>query len=783
MNWILVTLLFASNLAFASGRFGQLVFTFDSDRAISVREFTGSSAVEIHFSRTSPEELEKINYYDDALVKRAIITDLGPSGAKLKLYLRDGALKATVSQFNEPYRVAIDIFDRNFRTEVDPATGLPLITENSPSFASSSNSAPSYDSFVQSPMTSGTSPKIFRPSQRSDKNIPSESYSDNSQKRMLVSPSPNSGSKSVSAYFKEQMSQIDTGRGRSWDSFPPYIYPLQTAIYQGRENPAGFRKTLKERGLSEGQAMAEYALKLFNFGHEKRALAAYQQVLRNEPLVFDEDPLHLWALAEIHFGTGNQTLASEYYSALISKHPSSGLAVLAQIRLLDVKAIYAINSNSSRSLKDLIPSLKKINPRGNSEITLMLSLREAFWNSPEKELDIKAIPAITDKDFQRLSTHYPNHESAKTGFLAASMVMKHLISSPWNKDTADFAKEYFSKFSGKSGKPYAPQLEAQLTDKLDNLLRNLAAEQKYLETVEAFESIPSNIKGIESRPVTAWALAESYRNLGKFKEALPHYEQTANKADMGITKLKASLWSAIIAGSMFGELTDEAMTPAKVGTYKKKSAFFDEQASRIWSKLTPEDQRKVAVGYKRVLEENAVSPIVLKTPPKILLSQWTDSLSTTLDPTTADTGTGTWESNFSASSSLVKFLKSLATRFTELGLENERAQSIALMQKMTPKDFGDDNEAKVVWANELSQLADDYRKANRYLDSGRLYTEVAQKSENWERKSEALYKGGLLLYRAGRKDEAIAALRDASQDGSNLFYQNLAKERLNQLEQ
>jgi tetratricopeptide (TPR) repeat protein len=755
MNWIIIlitSLLGICDIANASSRFGQMVFTFDSKRSVSVREFTGNSAIEIHFSKTSPDELEKINFYDDALVKRAIITDLGPSGAKLKLYLRDPSLKATVSQFLEPYRVAVDIYDRNYRTEVDPTTGLPLVPENRVSFSSTDNHSPRYDRFVGNSLSSGSSPNVFTRSPSTNPKSYTGHTEESPDKRMLVSPTASSNSKNISTYFKEQMSQVDAGRGKSWDAFPPYMYPLQTAIYQGRSNPAGFRKTLKQRGLSEGQAMAEYALKLFNFGHEKRALMAYQQVLRKEPLVFDEDPLHLWSLAEIHFGTGNQTLAGEYYTALISKHPGSPLSVLSKIRLLDIKALYALESNSSDSLKDLVPSLRKISSRGNSEIRLMLALREAYWSQPKKVDSKGYMPPLSESLYQTISTHYPNYESSKTGFLGATLVLNHLLNTPWSKDTSDFANEYFDKFSGKSGKPYTTILQANLTTKIENLLINLATDRKYLEAVETFESIPTNIKGIEANPVTSWALAESYRNLGNLKKSLPHYEQTASKADLGLAKLKASIWSAIISGSLVSELTDEALTPSKVQALKRKAAFHDEQASRIWNKLKPEDQKKFAVG-------------------------------TRLDPTTSDTGPGSWESNFSPTGSLIKFLKSLASRFTELGLEKDRATSIALMRKMKPVEFGDDIEAKLTWANELTQLADDYRKANRYLDAGRLYTEVAESSQNWERKSEALYKGGLLLYRAGRKDEALAALRSASQDGSNLFYQNLAKERLNQLEQ
>ena len=101
---------------------------------------------------------------------------------------------------------------------------------------------------------------------------------------------------------------------------------------------------------------------------------------------------------------------------------------------------------------------------------------------------------------------------------------------------------------------------------------------------------------------------------------------------------------------------------------------------------------------------------------------------------------------------------------------------------MTPKDLGDDKAAKQTWASELINLAEDYRKANQYLDAGRLFNLVGAEAENFEGRAEALYKGGLLLYRAGRRAEAVEALKKAEADGNNLFYANLAKERLSQLQ-
>lgn len=771
---VAIILFIYAPICLASGRFGQMVFSFDSERKISVQEFLSNSALEIHFSKTTPEELEKVNFYDDALVKRVLVTDLGPSGSKLKLYLRDGGLKASVSEYKQPYRVAIDIFDRNFQTKTDPSTGLPLITKNSARNSSDNQIELNYGRLAKK-----SKPQFYQPELSATLN--------NNQlragKRKLVAPTADNETIAVTTDFKEKMSQIIAGRGKSWKSLPYYMYPLQTAIYQGRANPSGFKKSLKENGYTEGQAMAEYGLKLFNFGHEKRSLAAYQQVLRKEPIVFDEDPLHLWALAEIHFGNGNLTLAGEYYNALISKHPASPLSSLSQVRLLDIKALYSINSGTLSSLKDLVPSLKRINPKGNSELALLLAVREAIWSSDLDHDKSDDIPKLTDNQYSFLSINYPNHESSQTGFLVASFIMNHLIDSVWNRDTSEFAKVYFEKFSGKKGKPFSNKLEKKLAKKLKKLLKNHAAEGRYLDAIETYESIPANIKSIQTDPKTSWALAESYRNIGKMQESLPFYEKTAKESDLGLDKIKSSLWSAIISGNLTNNLTGENLTPSKINNYKNKSSYFDTQVIRIWSKLNSTDQRKFTVGYKSILEENVLSPIVLKSPPKILLYQWTSALATNLDPTTTSNTQKVWQNNFSPSSSLVKFLSQLASRFTELGLEKERVQSISLMKKLKPRDFGSDSEAKLTWANELAQLADDYRKANRYLDAGRLYKEIAQKSENWQRKTESLYKGGLLLYRAGRKEEAISALKEASQDGSNLFYQNLAKERLIQLEQ
>ena len=115
-------------------------------------------------------------------------------------------------------------------------------------------------------------------------------------------------------------------------------------------------------------------------------------------------------------------------------------------------------------------------------------------------------------------------------------------------------------------------------------------------------------------------------------------------------------------------------------------------------------------------------------------------------------------------------------------MKKEKRESTLLLKNLKPSDFGSDQAAKNVWADQLTLLAEDYRKANQYLDAGRLFSLVGENGENYEKRAETLYKSGLLLFRAGRKQEAINSFQKASEDGNNLFYANLAKERLNQIQ-
>jgi tetratricopeptide (TPR) repeat protein len=200
-----------------------------------------------------------------------------------------------------------------------------------------------------------------------------------------------------------------------------------------------------------------------------------------------------------------------------------------------------------------------------------------------------------------------------------------------------------------------------------------------------------------------------------------------------------------------------------------------------WEVLREEEQKTAFVALKSSLEAAVSAPARLKTPPKIVLAMWSKGM-----PSRATSSTGNdpteWQRNFSATASAARLLTDLGNRFNELGMPNERRSALQLLRNIKPANMDQDKESRAVWAQQLISLAEDYRTSNEYLEAGRIYSFVGSESENWEGRAEALYKGGLLLYRSGRREEALEAFKKAKADGNNLFYANLANERLNQIE-
>lgn len=760
-----------TEIALAKGHYAQIVVPFSNPREITESYIPSDNTLTITFSKTTPAEIRAFEDYDPNLVKRVILKDLGPSGTEVKLVLRDRNVRAFLKKYNEPFRLTVDLFDADYSEELDPTTGIPT-------------SIASVDSLENQPVSlnpnQSSSPTALKNELPDTERKPPPS---SASKRLLLQPAPKIFVNETEMELALQGSS--EGLGKAWKDYPPYIYRLQTAAHEGKSDKKAGPSLAQ--AISSSEMMADFAGKLFNFGQESKALLAYQQVLHRDPTIFDKDALHLWKFAECHLSHANLTLARGYYESLIQKHPASPLADFAKLRILDVSAIRQLEQNRPSDLPSLTTGVASIKPRHNGELAAQLAIRKAYWaeENVSQAANRTKIPILSRPVASELSVSYPTVESSRTAFLAGTLLLADALRKDtlWSRATAPFAEDYFKRFSGPPTEPFRTNLKDDLYNKINDTIQTKVASGKLVEAIDDFEALPASMRSVQKNPSTAWALAEAYRKLGQKEKALALYENAEKVDEKGPDRVKAAFWLAYLAGELAADGRSQKMGADKISRLSQKSSAADKRMESYWNTLKPDERASLSIAYREPFEQTITSRAKLRTPSIIVLNNWSKSLSTPASSNvTSKTGGTEIAGGYSPSGAAVILLSDLAKRFAELGMSKERREALGVLRNMKPKDFDDDKAAKDIWAKQLTSLAEDYRQSNQYLDAGRLFSLVGEGSENWEGRAEALYKGGLLLYRAGRRDEALTSFRSAASDTNNLFYANLAKERLAQIE-
>jgi tetratricopeptide (TPR) repeat protein len=744
----------------ATGKFSQLVLSFPDKRAIDVSENPSEPSIEIHFAKTGVNELTGINFYDETMIHRLIISDLGPSGSKIKLVLKSNRIKANVSSFSEPFRVAIDLFDDTYKLERDPRTALPLASTDT--FGSAVASGATIANRINS---DGLIDQIDRSANDLTSAAPSAAQAKSTPLRLM-----DESQHSASAAPKLDLDGVRDGRGPEWANYPVYIYPIQTALYLARSGAPSVKE------LTAGQSLAEHGLKLYNFGHELKALEAYKNVMRLSPQVFDTDALHLWAVAEIYFGKGELGLARSYHQTLREKHPDSPLSALSQMRDLDIESIKMSASGRAQELKSLVTKLDQVNNRGNNEIKAQIAIRRQFWSQNKTTApSIENLPQLAKEVQAELASWWSTLESPRTAYLVASLIANQIRIAEWDKSNSEFVGAYIEKYKEIPANSWVKELKAAYEIKVAVHLQKMLAKGDFLGLIESYESLPKSMQTIYETPATGWAIAEAYRNLAKPDIAINFYKKAA-KSNQLKDQFKSLFWLTMLHAETSSNLH---RSQRSIESANKDLIESDKSLYETWKRLQNDEKMQLAVAYKIQLESAVTKKLKASSFPLINLELWTRSLSTKAD---LNSNPDEWTKSWRPSASTVSYLKILSDHFALLGLPNERQRTIELIGRIKPDLLKDDPDAKNIWLDQLIDLAEDHRKANRYLESGRLFAEAARNADQWDKKAEALYKGGLLLYRAGQKNEALTALKQAAEDTNNFFYANLAKERLNQLE-
>jgi hypothetical protein len=773
-HWIATTVVMLAalpaqtlNAKSAASGLSQIVIPFAGERPFTYEWNKKENTVVFHFPKSSPEELEPVNNYDEQFVRRVIVKDLGPEGSDVRMVLRNRDVQVSINTYQDPFRISIDLFNRGYQEARDPQTGIPVTSSGGPSNASASTYEWMQDTSSDQPQVkSSGAPKASQPKRRLLQALPEEINSPNELKAALA--------------------KIDPGVGRSWSTFPPYIYRMQLAPYEGREAPAGETTPLQIKAVSTSTAMADYASKLFDFGHEGRALLAYQQVLQHEPEVFERDAVHLWKFAETHLGQGNLTLAQGYYQTLIEKHADHMMARFAQLRKLDIQALRAIEEGDSARLAKIREQVTGISTRGNAELTAMIMIRDIWW--ADKTIDQKSrkvLPLCDEEAEVNLNKLTARIENPKTAYFASALIARRRTNknTVWQNDYGPWLANFFDRYKGSQASEMRNTLNDAARERIIQQFHTLFEADKTADIVSLYESLPKESKDLAKDPKISWEIAESYRLLGQSATAIGFYAQ-ATKSSSLVEGFKAHFWTATLATNEAARLKASAGDQAKIRNLTKDAGRSDVSMNDTWSKLKSDEKAVILTALGQKIQDVVASDAKLRTPPKILLEQYKTSLTQNTPKLTATAGTSNpnWAGNFSPSAATVGLLDDLGKKFAELGMTNERRKALELMKFLKPNLFEQDKEAAKKWAAELTKLAEEHRKADEFLEAGELYTLVADSAALADQKAEALYKGGLLLFRAGKKQEAIRALERAKADTENLFYSKLATERLNQID-
>lgn len=751
-----------------SAPYSEIVLPFKSKRPYRAVYNASENSVQVEILKTTTSELAPVERYDEDLIRRLLVKDRGPEGVEVKLTLRDRDVVATVADFDEPHRIVISVFKKGYQP-VAGVDGVPMTGGDTSrldsSIASNQNGAPR----LSNPETDNASSRLV-----------SERNADKDETRRLFQSAPAKIENSVDLCVRLQ--RTSSGVGSNWKNLQAPIYRLDP-LPRLQKLAGRIPGAQCEAAMKSNQGLATLAENLYSDGQESRALLLYQQLLFYDPATIERDPGNLWRMAEVHFGQGNISLAAGYYDILAKRFPGSPQQRLAIMRLADVTVVQASMSGAPVQIEGILKPVRAV--QGDADYNAGVILRAAYWRqsgqNPVATDASPSLPRLVESDTRELHSSIAAIKHPRTRFLAYSLLLNERLSDDveWTSETGKFAAEYFKSYKAKAYEPENRILSDKLKLKISSALQGLSLAGRHVEAVQTYESLPKSLQSIRKDPPTAWALAEAYRGIGQPQPATALYEVAAS-AGVGVERFKAQFWLAQTAFDTAELLIRKKAGATRISPFQRKSIEADRGMNATWKGLKPSEREQLYASFRTPLEASLGLPARLRTPPKVILESWRTVTASRQSATSGEAPEDP-KSEFAPSASTANLASTLASRFAVLGMERERREALGFMRSMKPSEFGSDVDAKKAWQDQLLKLAEEYRKDNEYLEAGRIFNLVANEATDWEGRAETLYKAGLLLYRAGRKDEAVAALEKAKSDGNNLFYANLATERLNQI--
>jgi tetratricopeptide (TPR) repeat protein len=423
-----------------------------------------------------------------------------------------------------------------------------------------------------------------------------------------------------------------------------------------------------------------------------------------------------------------------------------------------------------------------IDPSGNAELKAQIALRYAFWKKAQGQFEAGYMPSIDTSARAWLTSARGGLESKRTAFWVDTLLLSDMIrpDSAWSKDAAKATAQYLSRYSDKTAEPYRTSLENQAKARVSAAIREATDKAAWTETVAIWEGLTGSLRSIGEAAPISWAMAESYRQMGHHDKASEFYRRAAKGFETAPERFRASFWESVTASTAAESRQDLRGRDAEFTSWDDHARLADQQTLAQWNTLEPSQKTEMYAVLREPLEKQATGLALLKAPPQIVLEMWSGALNTETSVVGGEPSSAT-SKGFQGPRS-VTLLTELRSKLEKIGMHDQAKAARDLLKKLDAKELAADKAARRVWGEEISALAEEERQASNYLEAGKLYGVVGSEGVAAEGKASALYKSGLLLYRAGRRQEAIEALRKASEDQNDLHYAELAKQRLSQLE-
>ncbi|NBQ54043.1 MAG: hypothetical protein EBU49_10745, partial [Proteobacteria bacterium] len=139
-----IFLVFGSGSGLAA-EYAEIVLPFPQSRPYSAKYDAVENLVKLEILKTSSTELSALEHYDEELVRRLLVKDRGADGVEVLIKLKSRDVVATINDFDEPFRIVIEIFKRGYApgrsAEALPATVSTPVAQVAKPAGSNGNAA------------------------------------------------------------------------------------------------------------------------------------------------------------------------------------------------------------------------------------------------------------------------------------------------------------------------------------------------------------------------------------------------------------------------------------------------------------------------------------------------------------------------------------------------------------------------------------------------------------------------------------------------------------------